>query len=516
MVDVGDDGDLGHKWYYIPMKIASLVSPENVPFPANLNNMEVSGLSIDSRSIESGSLFFAIKGASFDSNRLTGEVLAKGAVAVVTDDRATAADYPEKAVLVSDVRRAISFAAHRFYGEPSSKLRCFGVTGTNGKTSVAWALQYSLSALGEKTAYIGTLGYNFGAGEQIVQIDNTAPEPILLHSVLEKAHRAGCKNVVIEATSWGLVQYRTADVQWDCCAFTNLTRDHLDLHGDMESYESAKYRLFSEELTRSPKIGRSTVFNIDDSCGLRFYDRIRADIPGINRHSFGWSEQADIKICSAKYSLSRTNIVLRNSSVGEIQLETQLIGSYNVMNLAAAFGCLVACGVDARSAAKVLESVPSVPGRMERIVEKGICIVIDYAHTPDALEKLHLACREITSGRLISVFGAGGDRDRGKRPVMGEVVARLADHCVVTSDNPRTEDPHRIVADILPGMAASGNLDIELDRSRAIHHAIQLAKPGDIVIIAGKGHEDYQIIGTTKTPFSDREVALEALSQISI
>ena len=496
------------------MKVAALFNPEDVLNSPDLNNMDVSGLSIDSRSIAPGNLFFAIKGAKFDSNQLLAEAIIKGAVAVVTDDRKRAEEFPDQAILVADARRSVSSTAHRFYGEPSSKLRCFGITGTNGKTSVAWALQHALAALGEKTAYIGTLGFNFNAGENIEQLENTSPEPILLHSILADALCAGCKNVVIEATSWGVEQFRTADVQWDNCVFTNLTRDHLDLHGDMGRYEQAKYRLFSDELATSSKVVKSAVLNSDDECGVRFLNRLGDKFPELHRYSFGWSERAQTRILGAEYELHRTTMRFGVRDDTELVLNSQLIGSYNVLNLAAAFTSLLAIGFDPRDTIRSLSGVPSVPGRMERIVHNGRCVVVDYAHTPDALEKLHIACREITDGRLISVFGAGGDRDKGKRPIMGSIAARLADHCVVTSDNPRTEDPEKIVADILPGMESAKVVDALVDRKQAIAHAIQLAKPGDIVIIAGKGHEDYQIIGTTKTPFSDREVALDALHSL--
>lgn len=496
-----------------------LLSPDLNPGRSFHDTTEISGLSINSQHLKPGDLFFAIKGARFDSNSIIEEVLTRGAAAVVTDDPTTVERFPEKTILVSDVRRSISRAAHRFFGEPSSKLRCFGVTGTNGKTSVAWALQHALASLGEKTAYIGTLGYCFDAGESITQLDNTAPEPLLLHSILRDAVNAGCRNAVIEATSWGIVQSRTADIQWDCCAFTNLTHDHLDLHGTMENYEAAKGRLFSDELARSNKSAKFAVFNADDPAGVRYLNRLINEQPTIRRSTFGWGSSAIVRVLSADYAIDRTRIVFGIDGLGELCLDTQLIGSYNVMNLAAALSSLLRIGIKPDLAIGALARVPSVPGRMERIVKNGRCVVIDYAHTPDALEKLHLACREITAGRLITVFGAGGDRDRGKRPVMGSIAARFADICVVTSDNPRTEDPEKIVADILAGTGSQGSgpakqVEVQVDRRKAIHLAIQLAKPGDIVIIAGKGHEDYQIIGTTKTPFADGQVALEALSSL--
>ena len=422
-------------------------------------------------------------------------------------------------------------AAAHFYGDPTAQLLSIGVTGTNGKTSVTWILSEALARLGSPSIHVGTLGMRqvSTAGESAIgwrETPNTSPDPILFQSFIAEGLARGARAAVSEVTSQGLLQGRTAGVAWDAAVFTNLTRDHLDLHGSMEVYAEAKARLFFDELSASAKRRRIAVVNCADPFGAAIIERLRRERTEIETFAFSPHTQPEFRgtvdavLVRAECSLTGTEIEfsLRGTTV---RLRSQLIGAFNVENLMAAATTLLGVGYSAREVAEAIGDVPQVPGRLELAKAAAVSVVVDYAHTPDALMKAQRSLREIGSGRLITVFGCGGDRDRGKRPLMGAAVAELSDVAVVTSDNPRSEDPQAILEDVLPGISIDSGNDWRCrrvyalpDRRAAVREAILLAAPGDTVLVAGKGHEDYQEVKGIKHPFSDIDVCRELIDEL--
>lgn len=390
-----------------------------------------------------------------------------------------------------------------------------GITGTNGKTTTAWMLRDALGALDRKAAYIGTLGFR-RCGRTTV-LENTTPFPVELWNLLGKAWAEGCEDVVMEVSSHGLAEHRIAGVPFSCGVFTNLSQDHLDYHPSMQAYEEAKRDLF----LRVPKVvdGRFVaVLNTDDPVGAswapliqRARDEERWDEYRIVTYGFSTGE---VRGRIEHVALDTLNLVLEHEG-RQVRADLSVGGAFNAQNALSAAATLVGLGYGLADVARALGSVTAVPGRFEAIAnDRGIGVLVDYAHTPDALDKLLTSARQLNPVRLIAVFGCGGDRDKTKRPRMAEVVGRLADLAVVTSDNPRTEDPASIIADIEAGLPGGFESRSIVDRREAIADAIRLARRGDIVVIAGKGHEDYQIIGRTKHHMDDREMARDALEAL--
>lgn len=501
-----------------------------IEIPPHARDVAITAIAVHSSEAVPGALFFAVPGAKADGLRFVPDAAARGAVAVVIPDStapedavALGARFPDIAVCrTPDVRRALSFAATTWNGRPADDLLAVGVTGTNGKTSVSWILTEAFARLGRSAVYVGTLGIKHvdESGSTVFRHEtpNTTPDATLIQRALAERRRHGARAAVIEVTSQGLVQRRTADVSWDAAAFTNLTRDHLDLHGTMEAYGDAKRLLFFDELRRSAKRHRVAAVNVDDPFGAALAADLKRDagITVVTCSTSGRSG-ADVAAAGVDGSLSLTRIDC--AIFGKrLLLESSLIGLFNVSNLLVATATLVGLGFTAERIAEVIREVPQVPGRLELVGASGVHVVVDYAHTPDALDKAQRSLRALGSGRLITVFGCGGDRDRGKRPLMAAAVEELADVAVVTSDNPRTEDPERIIADVVAGFGtgSSGRRCERIartDRREAIREAIRIARAGDIVLIAGKGHEDYQDVGGTKHPFSDQEVCRSILGE---
>ena len=402
-----------------------------------------------------------------------------------------------------------------------------GVTGTNGKTSTAWLIAQLLGKLGVPSAYGGTFGLAhpeqlIGAGtdhyamlSRFQQSKTGSPDPLVLHRFLAELRASGAKAASLEATSQGIAQKRTRSVEWDAATFTNLTRDHLDLHGTMENYFSAKLELFTEELRKSQKKTRVAVVNIDDPWGQRIAEAMSA-IPAIRLIRYSRiSESAECFLRRADLNIGGSEIECRYQGQ-DILLRSRLIGAYNVENILAAISTVAGLGFPLSKLAEAMPEVPAVPGRIEIVSppESDVSVVVDYAHTPDGLIQVQSSLRPLCLGRLITVFGCGGDRDRGKRPLMAKAVMDLSDAAVVTSDNPRTEVPERIAEDILPGFGSGNDYDfsVEIDRRKAIFAAVERARPGDTILVAGKGHEDYQEIHGTRHPFLDAQVCKEALA----
>ncbi len=469
------------------------------------SDAHASGVQFDSRKIRPGDIFVAIAGAQGDGHDFISKAFAAGAVLAVVSNESKADGYP--GVLVSDPRKSLSRLAALFAARPADRLKVIAVTGTNGKTTTNWLVYHALNALRQPCIRIGTLGVE--AGNLFSRPGNlTTPDPVEIQNDLRAALDGGCTAAVMETSSHALAQGRVDDIAFDVGIFTNLTRDHLDYHGSMDEYFRAKRRLF-ELISEGKKETRAAVINIDTDAGRK----LQAELPALalRDFSFGTAPGARIRIASFTQNLagSLTDLNIEGRTYA---LRTKLLGSHNAQNLAGALGALMALGIPVADACAALEVSPQVPGRLEAITGAPFGVFVDYAHTPDALENVLPALRSLVKGSLWVVFGCGGDRDRGKRPQMAEVAQRLGDRVVVTSDNPRTEDPQRIIQDILSQGAKV--YMVEADRRIAITETLRQAKAGDCVLIAGKGHEDYQIVGTEKSHFSDQEVARETLKAL--
>ncbi|AKJ06387.1 UDP-N-acetylmuramoylalanyl-D-glutamate--2,6-diaminopimelate ligase [Archangium gephyra] len=480
---------------------------------------DVTGVSQDSRKVKPGDLFVAVPGTKEDGAQFVGEAVSRGAVAVVSE-KSLSSQVPF--FKVSNARKALALIAANFHGRPADKLTMLGVTGTNGKTTTTYLLEAMATAAYSSTGVIGTLGYKVGG--QFHPTAHTTPDPLELHRILKEMVDAGVETVVMEVSSHALLQERVHGITFKAAAFTNLTRDHLDYHKDLEEYFQAKRKLFVENLSQTGV----AVVNGDDTYGTRIYNELR----GQKRMAWKFSRlgNGEISATDASFSLQGIKGVLKTPA-GDIPVKSRLLGPHNLENILAAAGLALGAGFARRKDVQLgIERMGGVPGRMERVENHGPAqapaVLVDYAHTDDALKRALEAARAMAKGRVIVVFGCGGDRDQGKRPLMGTAAAEAADLAVVTSDNPRTEDPETIISQVTPGLEKSGMRRIsagkaksgekgylvDADRKAAIDTAISLAKEDDVVLIAGKGHETYQIIGTEKRAFDDREVAARALA----
>ena len=490
----------------------------------------IRGIRYDSRQVSPGDLFVALRGANSDGHDYLERAIALGAAALLVEEMPD----PERAydlpiVRVPESRRALAPIAARFFGNPASELSLVGVTGTNGKTSVTYLIESILNQAGWRTGLIGTVEIRY-AGEHEVAV-NTTPESLDLQRTLRAMCTAQIDAAIMEVSSHGLELGRVGGCAFRVAAFTNLSQDHLDFHGSMDSYLASKARLFSDHLAP----GAVAVINIDDPVAEKMISIARDAGADILRVGRGREARADLRLTSSEIQLEGTRAELEDTS-GRFDVELPLIGDFNLENLLVAAGVARAMGIDSDLIARGTANCPQVPGRMERITGPGRNepnVLVDYAHTPDAVEKLLRAVRPLCQGRLIAVFGCGGDRDRAKRPLMAEAVARNADLAIATSDNPRTEDPDLILADVEAGLrdlervetdalfssdssgssdkGATGRYAVLVDRREAIDLALSEATASDTVVLAGKGHEDYQIIGHEKFPFDDREEARRAL-----
>ena len=460
-------------------------------------------LASDSRRVAPGAAFFAWPGGSADGRRHIAQAIERGCAAVIweRDGFAWDAGWKVPNAGLKDLRLQAGYLAHDFYGRPSDSMWVCGVTGTNGKTSCSHWIAALLSCLNEKTAVIGTLGSGFAAN--LDATENTTPDALELHRMLAEFKSAGAGAVAMEVSSHGLDQGRVNGVAFDCALFTNLTHDHLDYHGTLTAYAEAKARLFD-----APGLG-AAVLNLDDPFGAQLAQRLAArGVRTIGYSLSGVQASEFISITSLEGQKAKIS-----SSWGSAEVTIPQLGRFNVANALGVLGCLVAKGISFEEGVKLLEALPQVAGRMQQIGDRPL-VVVDYAHTPDALDKVLSALKPVAQargGRLVAVFGAGGGRDKAKRPVMGSVAAARADRVVLTSDNPRGEDPRAIVEAIREGV--SGDCVVELDRAKAIDSAIASADAADVVLIAGKGHEGFQEIAGRRLPFSDAAVAGVALER---
>ena len=470
---------------------------------------EITGIISDSRQVVEGSLFVALVGQQWDGHDFVGSAILGGAAAVVVQEGASYVPLPEGArvFVVTDTRAALAHLAAAFHSPlPSSYGRRFyGITGTNGKTTTSYIVEAILRAAGHQPALIGTVSYR--VGEQRFPAPLTTPDALLLWRLVERMSEAGADALVMEVSSHALAQYRADGIPFQTVGWSNLTQDHLDYHGDMASYGAAKARLWRDVVSTD---GRA-ILNADDPS---FGEMAAGARCAIWSYSVEAGREASIRLREAKLHLHGVSAIL-DTPAGEVKIESPLMGRFNLSNLALAVGMTLAQEIPIAVIEEGIAGMSAVPGRLEA-VESGLPyqILVDYAHTPDALEQVLRSLRPICPGRLMTVFGCGGDRDRAKRPLMGKIAAELSDLYIVTSDNPRTEDPQAIVEDILKGMGGVSEAPLVcLDRRHAIEKAVMMAQDGDILLIAGKGHEDYQIVGTTRYPFDDREVARYALQK---
>jgi UDP-N-acetylmuramoyl-L-alanyl-D-glutamate--2,6-diaminopimelate ligase len=470
-------------------------------------SVAITSLTTDSRRVQPGALFFCLRGQRTDGHEWIGQALAAGAVGIVADRKISALG--ATTVVVADPLAALSGVAARFYDRPSSSLVVVGVTGTNGKTTTTYFIEAIARAAGERFGVIGTLGSRLGP-EPIEEAANTTPFAHDVQRLLAQFRDAGAKGAVLEVSSHALELHRVDDVAFDVAVLTNLTHDHLDFHGTLEAYRVAKRRLFNAAMGKEG-VPPVAVLNLDDAEG-RALTQIVTERSQARYLTYGVnSAGALLNASDVTQSAAGSQFWVRTLRPAPFFI--RLPGTFNVANAMAALAAGVALDIDSEAIAQGLESVADVPGRMLSLRAGELAVYVDYAHTPDGMKQILRAVRALTRGRVLCVFGCGGERDPAKRPEMGRIAQELADHVVVTSDNPRSEEPQAIIRDILAGMKEGrSGYDVVLDRADAIHRAIDLAQPGDAVVIAGKGHERYQIVGGGRRPFSDEEVATSALA----
>ncbi len=516
------------------MLLKDLVEAEEIEEAQGDMDQVVTGLAYDSREVTQGNVFFAIPGARVDGHDFALHALERRAAAVVLERRVA---LPESSawVRVRNVRRTMGIWAAIFFSHPSRRLRLVGITGTNGKTTTTYLLESIFAAAGMIPGVIGTINYRYQG--RIFSAPHTTPESIDLQALMAGMVRAGVQSVAIEVSSHALTMERVRGMELDGALFTNLSRDHLDYHGDMENYFSVKSSLFTDYLWASRKRNKFAVIHGGDSRGSELLGTARR--LGFEVFSYGQSHEWDVHPLEIDGNLEGLRGTIRVKD-HDLRFTSRLVGAPNLENILGAVGVAFALGLPDRAISEGIARLESVPGRMEMIPNSfGFSVLVDYAHTPDALERVLRAVRPLTRGKLIVVFGCGGDRDRGKRPLMGEIAARLSDLVVVTSDNPRTEEPLKILEEIENGVRRTGinklqiadlicqnskletrnsepaserGYCLEPDRRAALRLALRRAQAEDLVLIAGKGHEDYQIFGTKRIHFDDREVVREELA----
>ncbi len=477
------------------------------------SSAEVSGLVFDSRKIEPGCVFVAIRGGKADGHAFLGEAEAKRAAAIVVEDASRVpSTFRGHVAVVQDSREALNRLAARYFGEPAKNLFCVGVTGTNGKTTTTYMIEAIFEAGGIPAGVIGTIDHHFRGN--VWKTEMTTPDPLAFQERLSQFVQHGAKAVALEVTSHALRQARVDEVPFDVAIFTNLTRDHLDYHSGMDDYFDAKTKLFRDLLPRSSKPVKTAVINGDDEYGKRLVQETR----GAKIWKYGKGPDNELRFGVLGSGFGGTRFRLK-TPMGSKEFHLRLVGEHMVSNACAAVGAGLAAGIPLSVCRNALNELNGVKGRLEAVSnKKGIHVFVDYAHTDDALATVLFHLNGIrkssgANGRIITVFGCGGDRDRGKRPLMMKAALERSDLVVLTSDNPRTEDPERILNDAEAAAPSSEKSRIyrEVDRKKGIAKALELADPGDVVLIAGKGHEDYQIVGTTRHPFSDFDVVREIL-----
>lgn len=460
--------------------------------PSPLASLPIADIAVDSRKVNPGSLFVAIRGFQKDGLEFAREAVRAGAVAIVAER--DPGDFSVPVIVTKNPRRVLALLSHRFFGAPTETMLTIGVTGTNGKTTVSYLIESILNTAGFETGLVGTICYRWKSNERDAQ--RTTPESVDLYRLLKEMAEAGVCAVVMEVSSHALALERVTGIRFQAGIFTNLTRDHLDFHGDIETYAQTKAKLFS--MLKPQGVG---IVNADDPWASLF--QVPPDARCV---TYGRKNEVDYRITSVSMERGLTQIELAHMTQN-YQFLTPLWGEFNVSNVTAAAVTCMELGIDLNSIREGILHMKRVPGRMEGIESRrGYRVVIDYAHTPDALANVLQAVRGFTQNQIWVVFGCGGERDQGKRPIMGEIASQLADWVVLTSDNPRGENPKTILGKILEGVTDRNRVMVMEDRREAIRFALNQAKPGDTIVLAGKGHETYQEIGGQRIPFSEREI----------
>ncbi len=468
----------------------------------------VRSLETDSRQVRSGCLFFCLPGHTVDGHDYAEQALAQGAAALVVSRELP---LPAPQLVVPDTRNALAIVADYYYGRPSHRLKPVGVTGTNGKTTTTYLVERIWADAGVSAGVIGTIETRYGG--QSFPMSGTTPDVLRLQTIMRDMVEAGTERCVMEVSSHALHQGRVKGCDFRTAIFTNLTQDHLDYHVTMEAYEAAKGLFFARlgnAYSDDPRERKFAVLNADDEASERFAKLTSAEVL-----TYGIENEADLRASDVRITAGGTSFRLE-SPFGSRRVGLRLVGKFNVYNALAALGAALCEGIALEGAISSLEGIPGVPGRVEPVdAGQPYAVIVDYAHTPDGLENVLNTVKELAAGKIICVFGCGGDRDAGKRPIMGRIAAELADEIIATSDNPRTENPERILKDIEAGLKEAGvspdRYELEPNRRSAIEKAVDRAGPGDVVLIAGKGHETYQIIGRETHDFDDRLVAKEAI-----
>jgi UDP-N-acetylmuramyl-tripeptide synthetase len=486
------------------MELEQLVRQLRDPIVTGSLDRRIVSLCYDSREANPGSLFVAIRGNVLDGHSFIEQAIDRGAIAIVSEEPGLTQRVTH--IQVPDSRDALARLAAAFYSNPSKQLRMIGVTGTNGKTTTTYLIKHLLERAGQRTGLIGTVSYEIG--ERVLPASRTTPESLDLQSILAQCVDARCANVVMEVSSHALELERVDGIGFRVAMFTNLTQDHLDFHRGMKEYFEAKARLFTGLRDGETK-SRTAIINVDDAYGQQLVARFGRDLSII---TFGMGARADFRASNFKIEPTGTSYQLDIKGKSFL-VRLPLIGRFNIYNSLAALAAIQALGLDVRAAVLALARAPQVPGRLEAVLaRRQFQVFVDYAHTDDALLNVIKTCRDLSPNRLIVVFGCGGNRDKSKRPLMGAAADQNADYSIITSDNPRKEDPAQIIRDIETGFRSKRFESIP-DRREAITRAIQLAQPRDIVLIAGKGHEKYQEFADRTIPFDDIEVAARALEE---
>lgn len=465
--------------------------------------VEITGIEHDSRKISAGNLFVCMEGAHVDGHKFIGQAKERGAVAILTTHENIQPPEGISALVVPDMLKALAVVVPYFYDYPAKKMRVIGITGTNGKTTTTYMIRSILIRAGFKVGLIGTI--QMMIGDEIFPVHNTTPNVIDLQHTFAEMLKGGVDYVVMEVSSHALAENRIAGVEFDTAVFTNLTQDHLDYHKTMENYRRTKAKLFEIVSRAGRKPNKSAVVNVDDEAGavMLEHSHCRKITYSVEKNSDLRAENVDVRAGGMTFN------------VGEMNLNLHVTGIFNVYNVLAAIGAATAENISAEVIKAALEDFKSVPGRFERIyADIPFAVIVDYAHTPDGVKNVLNTARQIVKNRIITVFGCGGDRDSTKRPIMGRLAAELSDIVIATSDNPRTEDPEKILRDIEAGIRekiGAKVFEIIPDRRTAIFRAVEIAQAGDVIMILGKGHENYQILKDKTIHFDDREVAHEAI-----
>jgi UDP-N-acetylmuramoyl-L-alanyl-D-glutamate--2,6-diaminopimelate ligase len=470
-------------------------------------DLAITGIEYDSRKVREGCLFVALPGHHVDGKDYIDQAVARGAVAFVADEKRVSGK--ARCIVVKDPLAILPDLCARFYRHPDRSLFLVGVTGTNGKTTISYFLESVFKLAGRRPGVMGTVNYRYG--RQVIPAPNTTPQAADVYRILHAMTRERCDTAVMEVSSHALSYGRVRGLEFDCAIFTNLTQDHLDYHKTMEAYFEAKTKLFSGLGPGEKRGQKFAIINIDDAWGRKMVARA----PGATVVTYGMDEKADIRAQNIRASSAGAEFVLVTPQ-GRRKISVPHVGLHNIYNILATAGAALSAGIPFDTVVQGLHQTPMAPGRLEKVdAGQPFAVVVDYAHTDDALRNVITALRELKPARLVTVFGCGGDRDRAKRPLMGDAASGLSDYVFVTSDNPRSEDPQRIALDIEVGIRRQhrNNYQVVIDREQAIAAAVSMAQKGDIVLIAGKGHENYQIIGDQTIHFNDVEIARKYLQQ---